>query len=194
MLDQLEKLYQDELLNCRIDCPLRGTTTIVKGHYPEQPVNIAFVGEAPGARETELGQPFVGMAGSNFEDFLKSLDLTRNDVFITNTVKCRPTVGFQGRKNRAPYSSELEACSYYLKREMEITDPKLIITLGNVPLRQLLKDKKASITHWHGTLFFYGRAKVFPIHHPGAITYNRKLKGVIAEDLKVLKKLITLQK
>lgn len=194
MLEELQRLYEHELLNCQIDCPLRGTTTIVKGHCPEKEGNIVFIGEAPGAMETKLGRPFVGMAGSNFDNFLQGLNLNRNEVFITNTVKCRPTVGYQGKKNRAPYASELKACSYYLKRELDIINPGLIITLGNIPLRQILGDRKASITKWHGQLFFYGECKVFPIHHPGAIIYNRELEKVIAKDLKVLKQLAGLHK
>lgn len=193
MTGELQKLYT-ELVNCQIDCPLKGTTAVVKGHYPEGRTNIAFVGEAPGARETELGTPFVGMAGSNFDNFLSRLNLSRNEVFITNTVKCRPTVGYRGKKNRAPYASEIRACSYYLKKELNIVNPRLIITLGNIPLRQLLGDPKASISDWHGNLFFYGESKVFPIHHPGAITYNRKLENIIAKDLEMLKKLVQLQK
>jgi len=194
ILEELQRLYEDELSNCQLECPLRGTTGIIKGHCPQQASDIVFVGEAPGARETELGTPFVGMAGSNFEDFLHNLNLHRNEIFITNTVKCRPTVGYRGKKNRAPYASEIKACSYYLAKELKIINPRLIITLGNIPLRQLLGDKTASISGWHGKLFFYGESKVFPIHHPGAITYNPKLESVIAKDLEILKQLVSLHK
>ncbi len=194
MIIKLNKLYEEELTDCQCTCPLQGTSTPVKGYHPQQNVNIAFVGEAPGAKEADYGIPFVGIAGGNFDDFLHELNLSRNEVFITNTVKCRPTVGNRGKKNRAPYASEIKACSGYLEKELTIVNPKLIITLGNIPLRRLLANNKATITDWHGTLFFYDDAKVFPLHHPGAITYNRKLTNVIGEDLKVLKRLVTLQK
>ncbi|MCF8011775.1 MAG: uracil-DNA glycosylase [Clostridiales bacterium] len=187
-MERIQKLYA-ELENCNIDCPLNSTSPIVKGYCPGK-VNIAFVGEAPGAKEAKLGTPFIGTAGSNFSEFLNYLNLNRDEVFITNTVKCRPTVNYLGEKNRAPKTSEISACFYYLEKELDIINPEVIVTLGNIPLRQLSGDKKASISNYHGKMFSYKKSKVFPTYHPGALTYNPGLKDIIKGDLDLLKKLI----
>ncbi|NMM64522.1 uracil-DNA glycosylase [Clostridium sp. P21] len=143
------------------------------------PCNILFVGEAPGKTEVEEGKPFVGMAGKNFEKFLTSIGLSRNEVRITNTCFFRPIKtkeGTSGRitiSNRPPKTSEVNLFREILNKEIELVNPKIIVTLGNIPLKRLTNFK--SIGECHGNLFLNTDLNryVFPMYHPSALTYNR---------------------
>ena len=160
----------------------------------EGPCNakIMFVGEAPGGKEDETGRPFVGAAGQFLTELLGMAGLRREDVFITNILKCRPP------NNRDPEPDEIEACKPYLVRQIRLILPRIIVTLGRYAGRTLLGDagvKWSSMTRMHGKIFsveLYGvKLKIMPTYHPAAALYYPKLRPVIIKDFKeVLKKLV----
>ncbi|MBZ4664679.1 MAG: uracil-DNA glycosylase [Caloramator sp.] len=152
---------------------------------------IMLIGEAPGRFEEEQGKPFVGQAGKNLDEFINILEIKREDLFITNVVKIRPYKINEktGRKvNRAPNKKEIELSLDTLLKEIEIVSPKIIVTLGNTPLKALLGDIK--IGDVHGKVIEYNGRFLYPLYHPASIIYNRALYDVYIEDLKNLKKYI----
>ncbi len=154
---------------------------------------IILVGEAPGAKEIEIGRPFVGQAGKNLDAFLEVVDIERKDLYITNVVKIRPYRVNEktGRKvNRPPSIIEIEKFSKYLFKEIEIIGPDLIVTLGNVPLKTLMKMPNATIGKHHGEIQISDGRTIFPLYHPAAVIYNRSLKETYLEDLLKLKEYI----
>lgn len=160
------------------------------------PCHILFVGEAPGKTEVEQGMPFVGMAGKTFEGYLNSIGLSRDKIRITNTCYFRPIkfktseAGRTTVSNRPPKTSEIELFREALDDEIELVNPKVIITLGNVPMKRLTSFK--TIGECHGDLFFNETLKryVFPMYHPSSLTYNRDEDFLLTyeEDWKKLKK------
>ncbi|WP_066498534.1 uracil-DNA glycosylase [Abyssisolibacter fermentans] len=154
---------------------------------------IFLIGEAPGAKEVQLKKPFVGKAGENLNEFLKVLNLDRNDLYISNTVKFRPTKlsPKTGKPiNRPPTAKEVKEFTDFLYEEISIVKPQIIVTLGNTPLKAVLGDKTARVGELHGKLLeikiLNNLYKLFPLYHPAAIIYNQKLKDVYQEDLKKL--------
>lgn len=143
------------------------------------PAEILFVGEAPGKTEVEQGKPFVGMAGKTFEKYLNIVGLTRDSVRITNTCFFRPIIIKEGKNgkpsvsNRTPKQSEVDLFKEVLDDEIRLVNPKVIVTMGNVPLKRLTEFK--SIGECHGKLYYNEplQRHVFPIYHPSALTYNR---------------------
>ncbi len=146
---------------------------------------LMFVGEAPGAQEAQSGRPFVGRAGQYLDDLLKENGLIRRDVFITNIVKDRPP------SNRDPSKQEIALYSPFLIRQIDIIQPKIIATLGRFSMDFMIRQynlpgKGEKIGQLHGKPLTgqadYGKITVFPLYHPAAIFYNRKLAPVLAED------------
>ncbi|KZL89934.1 uracil-DNA glycosylase [Clostridium magnum] len=143
------------------------------------PSDILFVGEAPGKTEVEERKPFIGMAGKNFERYLNSIGISRDNIRITNTCYFRPIKMKEGKNgrttisNRPPKTSEVELFREVLDEEINLVNPKIIITLGNVPLKRLTNFK--SIGECHGVLYFNEHLKryIFPMYHPSSLTYNR---------------------
>lgn len=143
------------------------------------PCDIMFVGEAPGKTEVDTGKPFVGMAGKNFEKYLNSIDIKREDVRITNACFFRPIKKKTGKNNkisisnRPPKVSEISLFSDILDEEINLVNPKIIVTLGNVPLKRLTSFK--SIGECHGKPYFIEKLNryVFPMYHPSSLIYNR---------------------
>ena len=157
---------------------------------------IILIGEAPGAKEIELGQPFVGQAGEYFDEFLKVLEINREDVYITNTVKYRPTrlnPKTDRLSNRTPTLKEIDSFRDYLHKEICIVDPKIIITLGNIPIKGIFNED-LKIGDIHGKLIERGIRdniyKIFPLYHPAAVIYRPELKDVYIGDLLILKEII----
>jgi len=155
---------------------------------------IMLIGEAPGAKEIELGQPFFGQAGKHLEEFLQVLEIKREDIYITNSVKYRPTKvnPKTGRlSNRTPTIKEIEDFREFVFEEIDIINPKIIVTLGNIPLKSLL-EKSIKIGEVHGRLesiYINGNPySIFPLYHPAAVIYNRDLREVYISDLHKLKK------
>lgn len=154
---------------------------------------IVLVGEAPGAKEIQLGKPFVGQAGKNLDEFLEVVDIKRSDLYITNVVKIRPyriNMKTERKVNRPPSKNEIELYSKYLFKEIEIINPSLIVTLGNVPLKTLLGKSYAKIGEHHGKVQIKDKKSIFPLYHPAAVIYNRSLKDTYFQDLLKLKEYI----
>jgi len=154
---------------------------------------IVLVGEAPGSKEVELKKPFVGQAGKNLDEFLNTVELNREDIYITNVVKIRPYRINEktGRKvNRPPNKQEIEKYYKYLLEELRIINPRLIVTLGNVPLKTLTDNKNIKVSEVHGRVIETKERVIFPLYHPAAVIYNRKLKTIYFEDLIKLKEYI----
>jgi DNA polymerase len=142
------------------------------------PADILFVGEAPGKTEVEEGKPFVGMAGKTFEKHLNTIGLTRDKIRITNTCYFRPITikessnGRTSVSNRPPKQTEINLFKEVLDDEIQLVNPKVIVTLGNVPLKRLTNFK--TIGECHGKLYYNEELKrhVFPMYHPSSLTYN----------------------
>jgi uracil-DNA glycosylase family 4 len=142
---------------------------------------IVFVGEAPGAKEDAQGRPFVGSAGKLLSQLLKKNGLLREEVFITNTVKCRPP------GNRPPKPAEMNACRPYLERQLHLLKPRLVCTLGNSPLHTLV-GAGLNISQVHGKFTEVGGIRYLPLYHPAAILYRRKLMDDMERDFKLIGK------
>lgn len=173
--------------------------TLVFGEGACEHPPIMLIGEAPGEQETLQGRPFVGKAGKNLDGFLEAVGLNREDIYISNVVKIRPTkVSPKGSvSNRPPSREELMLFTPWLYEEILLVQPKRIVTLGNVALKALL-GKDAVIGAYHGSSaageVSHGgktqRFEVFPLYHPASIIYNRALTEVYAEDLRRLRALL----
>lgn len=140
--------------------------------------NIVFIGEAPGAKEDELGRPFVGRSGKLLEESLREIGLKREDVYITNIVKRRPP------ENRDPKPQEIEVYKPYLEKQLEIIKPKMIITLGRFALNYFFPDLE--ISKVQGKVIDY-KFKILPIFHPAATFRNKKTLKEFKKSFKVLK-------
>jgi len=170
-------------------CPLSmERTNAVPGEGSlESPV--VFVGEAPGADEDASGRPFVGRAGQLLTKILESVNLSREDVYITNIVKCRPP------KNRVPTYEEMKSCSPFLLSQLAVIKPKLIVTLGATALSFFLENEKVAITKCRGQLFdWYPGVKIFAMFHPSYLLRNPSRtpgspKYLTWEDIKKVKKM-----
>ena len=140
---------------------------------------VVFVGEAPGEQEDVQGRPFVGAAGKLLTELLASIGLRREDVYITNIVKCRPP------NNRPPRKDETSFCKPYLQRQLLLIAPKVICPMGNSAIHSLMASEK-SVTDLHGIPFEMGNVTYFPMYHPAAALYTFQLRKVLEEDFKKL--------
>ena len=150
---------------------------------------LMFVGEAPGASEDEQGIPFVGRAGKLLEKLLEEIGLSRTEVFIANTLKCRPP------GNRDPLPVEIENCQDYLHRQVALIQPTVICTLGNFSTK-LLRGDPTGISRLHGqpeVLVLGERAvRLYPIYHPAAALYTPRMLETLREDFARLPELLAL--
>jgi len=137
-----------------------------------------LIGEAPGKNEDIEGRPFVGRAGELLEELVRSVNLDREDVFITNIVKCRPL------DNRDPRKDEIETCNPYLEKQIDLIEPEVIVTLGNHATETLVG--KNGMKEIHGKRFEYKGIKLIPMYHPAAGLYNPALKETMKEDMQLL--------
>ena len=174
----LQELY-DQIIACNCRCPGERERGLVKDRY-SQSTAIVFLGEAPGGEEIKQGLPFVGQAGHKLAAYLDLAGLTRKDIYIINSVKCRPTKN-GGRANRKPGGCEIKACAHWLKQELEILSPRVIVTLGDVALKNF-GGNKVSIGNYHGQPLVWSKTAVFPMYHPAAAIYRRALEDVIKDD------------
>jgi DNA polymerase len=147
---------------------------------PDTPV--MFIGEGPGFHENEQGLPFVGAAGNFLEELLSDAGLTREGVFITNVVKCRPP------SNRDPEPDELNACKTYLERQIAAINPDVIVTLGRVSMGYFIDQGKISLIH--GRDFWSHGRMVVAMYHPAAALHQPSLRTVVKEDFAKLPVLI----
>jgi DNA polymerase len=136
---------------------------------------IVLVGEAPGAREDELGVPFVGAAGKLLDRMLADIDLARDAIYITNVLKCRPP------GNRNPRPEEIATCLPFLFAQLDAIRPRVIGTLGNFAARVLL-ERREGISQLRGRTFVVRGRQVLPMYHPAAALHNGALRGEIAAD------------
>jgi len=139
---------------------------------------IMLIGEAPGKNEDLEGRPFVGRAGELLEELLESVDLERDEVFITNVVKCRPP------NNRDPRKDEIKTCNPYLQKQISLIEPEVIVTLGNHATETLVGNR--GMKKIHGKRFEYEGFKLIPMYHPAAGLYNPGLKETMKEDMRKL--------
>lgn len=158
--------------------------------------SVLLIGEAPGRNEEESGKPFVGQAGKYLEEFLEVLELDRKELYITNVVKYRPTRKSKktgGLINRTPTKKEVLEFTSYLIEEIDILEPKVIVTLGNTPLKSIYNEK-AKIGDLHGQVINVNikdtKYKLCPLYHPAAIIYRQELKKVYLNDLKGIKSIV----
>ncbi len=184
----LNALYQ-EMQKCLLPLWPGEDKPLVLGEGPHDRPPLMLIGEAPGEMEVILKRPFVGKAGKNLDEFLSLMGMQREEIFISNVVKIRPTdVGPTGRlRNRAPNKEELALFTPWLLREIEAIQPKALVTLGNVPLKALT-DPKFTIGDHHGT-WMDSRVGVplFALYHPASIIYRRALLPVYQGDVLTLK-------
>lgn len=180
---------QKELLAAVDNSPYHGKT-IVFGEGAEKPTLI-MIGEAPGGDEEKQGRPFVGKAGKNLSTFLTIVGLKREEIYITNVVKLRPTKESPktGKAvNRPPSVEEIDFFLPFLLEEIKAVAPKVIVTLGNVPLKAVIGEKKAVIGDYHGKPQPLADGRIlFALYHPAAVIYNRALQETYDEDLQALK-------
>lgn len=176
------KEIANEVAACTL-CELHHSRKIaVPGEGPDNS-ELMFIGEGPGFHENEQGRPFVGAAGKFLEELLAKIDLSREQVYITNVVKCRPP------GNRDPEFEEIETCTKtYLNRQIEAINPKVIVTLGRFSMNLLIPNVK--ISNVHGQSFQVKGRLVVPMYHPAAALHQGSLRPVIENDFKLLPQLI----
>ncbi len=179
---QLDDLKQS-IIKSRI-CPelAEQATQLVMGDGNPN-ADIVFIGEAPGKKEDEQGLPFVGAAGKFLNEMLAAADMERSDVYITNIVKYRPS------NNRDPLPEEKAAFLPYLLRQLEIIDPKAVITLGRHSMEYFLPDAKISQIHGHAVrkkVVYHDKKEhewlIIPLYHPAAALYNGGMRSVLIDD------------
>ncbi len=196
-LSETDETLEDiakEIMNCR-KCDLwKAKTNYVPGEGSEN-AEVVFVGEAPGREEDRQGRPFVGNAGKLLNELLSSIGLRREDVFIGNVLKCRPP------NNRDPKPEEVEACSPYLIRQLNVIKPDVIVCLGRysasfifdlfgIPFRGISRERGEvkKVRAWDKDVF------IIPVYHPAAALYKPQLKEVLEEDFKKIGALLRKKK
>lgn len=185
---ELLKGVYEEARGC-VRCPLHQTRTQVVFGSGNANADLMFVGEAPGANEDRLGLPFVGQAGKLLDKLLIEIGLERDDVFICNTLKCRPP------GNRDPQPNEIESCHGYLESQVELIEPKLICTLGNFATK-LLRADTTGISRLHGQVeeraIGARRIRLYPLYHPAAALYTPRTLEALRADFERIPELLAL--
>jgi len=181
---------ENDIRNCTRCILFRYRKNVVPGEGSKYS-KIMLIGEAPGVTEDEMGRPFVGAAGKLLTLTLESVGIKREEVYITNVVKCRPP------QNREPRDEEIESCSIYLESQILLLKPKIIVTLGNIAGKKVFS--LASMP-WNGVTKMRGKAynltllslNVYsvPTIHPAAALYNPPMRNILLNDLKQLKELL----
>ncbi len=175
--ERLKAVYEQAKTCTR--CPLHQTRTTVVFGSGNADADLMFVGEAPGANEDKQGLPFVGQAGKLLNKLLEEIGLDRDQVFICNTVKCRPP------NNRDPHPNEIESCNEYLRSQVELIQPTVICTLGNFSTK-LLRADNTGISRLHGqpeVRTIGARAiRLYPLYHPAAALYTPSTLEVLRAD------------
>jgi uracil-DNA glycosylase family 4 len=172
-MSRLNELYK-EIERCQ-DCELaRFRTRVVPGEGPEHS-KLFFIGEAPGWHEDQQGRPFVGPAGKFLEELLALIGLKREQVYIANVIKCRPP------NNRDPLPGEIQACSKWLDKQIEIVRPLMIVTLGRYSLAKFFPNQ--SISQVHGKARKQGGIIYYAMYHPAAALHQGRLRKLIETDM-----------
>ena len=179
-MSELEALAA-EVTKCTRCLLHQGRTRAVPGEGP-QDADIMFIGEAPGFHEDQQGRPFVGAAGRFLDELLAGIDLKREDVYIANVIKCRPP------GNRDPLPEETQACKPFLDRQIELVQPKLVVTLGRFSMARAFP--KARISRIHGQPRKIGGIVYYPMYHPAAALHQPSLRRTVEEDMQRIPELI----
>ena len=180
-MSTLNNLYS-EIEYCR-DCELaKYRTRVVPGEGPPNAA-ILFIGEAPGWHEDQQGRPFVGPAGQFLEQLLASINFKRSQVYIANVIKCRPP------NNRDPLPIEIQACTKWLDKQIELIHPRIIVTLGRYSMARYFANE--SIGKIHGKVKKVNDIIYFAMYHPAAALHQGSLRKVIEDDMLKIPKLLT---
>ena len=174
------EILEQECHNCS-ECSLCQTRKNVVFGVGERTAEIMFIGEGPGADEDEQGIPFVGRAGHLLDDMLSLIGLDRTKVYIANIVKCRPP------NNRDPLNVEQDACIGYLRRQIALIRPKIIVCLGRVAAMRMI-DEKFKISREHGQWFDIDGVRVTALFHPAALLRDNRRLPETFDDLKEIQK------
>jgi DNA polymerase len=145
---------------------------------------VVLIGEAPGREEDERGEPFVARSGRVLNQLLDEIGLRRDDVYITNVVKCRPVEGVPPGRNRAPTKAEIEACAPWLDAQLRMLSPEVIVTLGQIALSRILPGRRLSEVH--GKTMRDGARTVLPLYHPAMARYGPKWVELLRLDFRRL--------
>ena len=172
LLAELEQI----VIAC-VKCRLAKSRTQVVYGVGSPNADLMFIGEAPGRDEDIQGKPFVGRAGQLLTDIIKAMKLTRDDVYIANVIKCRPP------ENRNPEQDELDACRPHIRRQIEIIQPKVIVTLGRFALQSLM-EKGYAVSSVRGQWLDYNGIKVMPTYHPAYLLRTPAAKKDVWADMK----------
>ncbi|MFP4395930.1 MAG: uracil-DNA glycosylase family protein [Anaerolineales bacterium] len=184
IVEQIQDLAQSPLYEYRKE---HGYKPVVGEGDPD--AEMIFIGEAPGAQEAKMGRPFVGNAGRVLDELLASIGIDRADVYITNVMKDRPP------GNRDPHQDEIDLYARFLLRQIEIIQPRVIVTLGRFAMDFILAhydllQQGQKIGDLHGEVLeaetAYGEVKIVSLYHPAAAFYNQELKATMEEDIQVL--------
>lgn len=187
----MEKQKELEALNILMaascTCVLKHEATQAVPGEGNPDADIMFIGEAPGKKEDELGIPFVGAAGKFLTEMLATVNLKREDIYITNIEKYRPP------NNRDPLPEEIAACRQWLHEQIRIIQPKVIVTLGRHAMEHFVPGKKISEVHgqaFHRAFDDIGEQVFFSLYHPAAALYNGGLRQTLLEDFKKIPPLV----
>ena len=145
-------------------------------------IPVMFIGEAPGAEEDKQGRPFVGRAGKLLDQIIDAVGFDRSEIYVANILKCRPP------QNRDPLPPEIEACTPYLEKQIDLVKPKIICALGKFSAQFLSGQPKATMGALRGNLYVYRDIPVLPIYHPAALLRNPNLKRIVWEDVQILRR------
>ena len=173
---------RENCLNCHA-CQLRQTCTQVVFGVGDPHAEVLFIGEAPGANEDIQGEPFVGRGGKLLDDMLAMIGLSRKNIYITNSVKCRPP------ENRDPLGVEQDACIGYLRRQVALLRPKIIVCLGRIAAMRIIKPD-FKITREHGQWFEKNGFQMMAVYHPAALLRDPRRRPESFEDFKGLQQKI----
>ncbi len=160
--------------------PLGATRTNIVIGTGNKNADIMFVGEAPGADEDRTGIPFVGAAGKHLDKFLAAVGINREDVYIANILKCRPP------NNRDPLPEEQDICIKYLREQVKLIRPKMIVCLGRISAMRLI-DPEFRITKMHGQFFKKGDFHICAVYHPSALLRDASKNEDMYRDMKAIK-------
>ncbi len=174
-LDELETIVH----RCK-SCPLSKTRTNVVFGEGNENSRIMFIGEGPGYYEDKMGRPFVGKAGQLLDNMLKAINLTRKDIYIANIVKCRPP------NNRDPKEEESKVCIEYLRWQVKIINPSILVCLGRIAAINII-DSNLKITKDRGKWVKKGKFYMMATYHPAALLRDKNKKKDSWEDFKKIR-------
>ncbi len=185
----LATLNRDMAATCT--CDLKNTARNAVPGIGNADARLLFVGEAPGKKEDETGEPFVGAAGKFLNEMLASIGLNRDDIYITNVVKYRPP------NNRDPLPEEVAACWSWLRAQVELIDPEIIILLGRHALERFVPGKRISVEHgkaFRRAVPELGTYVFFALYHPAAALYNGSMRETLMKDFAKIPKILEMLK